>query len=243
MPPPLPYRKPPGRPGLPAVLPEQREARTPAELEQVVLEGPDSKAGASDRRDPRAGRRVVGGDAAELDPFVPLVAGGEIEADALSDRLLSQPLLGLDRRPRGRQADGPVGVRDDRGLIVVEDSSQGVEQTSVARIRRPVVGEAGPGGHRVDRLEVEGLLPIPTLAVCVRAPGHAAAISGLRDLSRRQPVPAAVCVHIADDRRGREGIDDRDGLAAAVGAGADQAVDAVGALELVRLIPAHDPWL
>ncbi len=95
----------------------------------------------------------------------------------------------------------------------------------------------------MDRLEVEGLLPVPTLAVCVRAPGHAAAISGLRDLSRRQPVPAAVRVHVADDRRGREGIDDPHGLAAAVGAGADQAVDAVDALQLVRLIPADDPWL
>ncbi len=218
--------------------------RPPAGLPLIAAGARDREAGAADRRDPWARVGEARRDTPGREPVVAVVAGGEVDADALGGRLLEHRVHGQDLAPRGERLGQPPAVRDDVREVPVDDLVHGlVEPAGV--VGRADVDDPRARGDGVGPLDVERLLDVPALRLG-RILGDAAG-ARCRHLAvvprpePRQPELAREAVRVVADGGGEEGAGDRDGLAAAVQAGPAEPVDPVGGVDLGRRVPADQP--
>ncbi len=172
------------------------------------------------------------------------VAGGEVDRDAGQRRFGGELLVEL-HVVGAEQGDvvgavGP-GVGDHVGDVAVDGFGPGLVQAAGA-VRRPDVDDVGAGGHRVHRLDVEGLLAVPALGAAQFDLVEAVPVRhDLGELAGREQglvVYLVVLLGVGVDCRRGVGVGDRHGDPAAVDARLEQRALPVGGLELLGSVPA-----
>src|SRR4051794_29620281 len=185
----------------------------PAGLPQVLVVLADRQRGAADRRHPGRVGRGVDLLRTGVGDLVAVVAGGEVEADALDRAELEDLVVGGREVRRLVGLDVAPGVGDDVGEVVVDDLAQRVEQ---------VVVHAGGGAHvrdvrvrrdRVHGLDVQRLLAVPARRVALVGAGVRVLLGQrlvqLAGLPSGVAVLARVRLRVEGD--GRRGVGVRDG--------------------------------